>query len=129
VILSIEAKKIGFEKWEVYTDNGREHTGLDVIEWAVKGVQLGAGEILLTSVDREGTGKGFDLELVKAVSTVLSVPVIASGGMGKPEDLLPVVRDSGADAIAMASILHYERANIHDIRRFAIEARLGVRSY
>jgi cyclase len=129
MVLSIEAKQVGPERWEVYTDNGRERTGLDVIEWVKRSVAMGAGEILLTSVDREGTRTGFDVALVKAVSTEVSVPVIASGGMGKSEDLLGVVREGGADAVAMADILHYKRAEIGEIRAVAEAAGLGVRHY
>ena len=129
MVLSIEAKQVGQDRWEVYTDNGRERTSLDVIEWVKRGVALGAGEILLTSVDKEGTRKGFDIELVKAVSAEVAVPVIASGGMGKPEDLLEVVNEGGADAVAMADILHYKRAGIGDIRTVANNAGLGVRYY
>ena len=129
MVLSIEAKQIGPERWEVYTDNGRERTGLDVIDWVKRSVAMGAGEILLTSVDREGTRKGFDVDLVRAVSTEVSVPVIASGGMGKPDDLVEVVRDGGADAVAMADILHYKRATVSDIRAAAREQGLAVRDY
>lgn len=129
MVLSIEAKQIAPERWEVYTDNGRERTGLDVIEWVKRGVTMGAGEVLLTSVDREGTRKGFDISLVKAVTAEVSVPVIASGGMGKPEDLLDVVLQGGADAVAMADILHYKRAEIGEIRALAERAGLGVRHY
>jgi imidazole glycerol-phosphate synthase subunit HisF len=129
MVLSIEAKQVAFDRWEVYTDNGRERTGIDVVEWVKRGVTLGAGEILLTSVDREGTRKGFDVELVKAVSAEVAVPVIASGGMGKPEDLLVVVNEGGADAVAMADILHYKRAEIGNIRAVAENAGLGVRRY
>lgn len=129
MVLSIEAKQVGAGTWEVYTDNGRERTGLNVVEWAKSGVAMGAGEILLTSVDREGTRKGFDIALVKAVSAEVAVPVIASGGMGKPEDLLEVVNGGGADAVAMADILHYKRAEIGDIRSVAESAGLGVRHY
>lgn len=129
VALSIEAKQVGHERWEVYTENGRERTGLDVIEWVKKGVAMGAGEVLLTSVDREGTRKGFDIALVKAVSAEVAVPVIASGGMGKPDDLLPVVLEGGADAVAMADILHYRRATIGDIRATAREAGIHVRRF
>ena len=129
MVLSIEAKQVGPERWEVYTDNGRERTRLDVIEWVKRGVAMGAGEILLTSVDREGTRTGFDVALVKSVSTEVSVPVIASGGMGKSEDLLGVVREGGADAVAMADILHYKRAEIGEIRAVAEAAGLGVRYY
>jgi len=129
MVLSIEAKQVGQDRWEVYTDNGRERTGLDVVEWVKRGVAMGAGEILLTSVDREGTRKGFDIALAKAVSVEVAVPIIASGGMGKPEDLLAVVCEGGADAAAMADILHYKRAEIGDIRAVAENAGLGVRHY
>jgi imidazole glycerol-phosphate synthase subunit HisF len=129
MVLSVEAKQTMPGRWEVYTDNGRERTGLDVIEWVKKGVDLGAGEILLTSVDREGTRKGFDCPLVKAVTTEVSVPVIASGGMGQPEDLLAVVNEAHADAVAMADVLHYKRATIGEIRALAEKAGFGVRRY
>ncbi len=129
MVLSVEAKQIAPQRWEVYTDNGRERSGIDVIDWVKRGVSMGAGEILLTSVDREGTRKGFDVELVRAVANEVSVPVIASGGMGKPEDMLEVVAEGGADAVAMADILHYNRATLSDIRDRAKIARLGVRDY
>ena len=90
---------------------------------------MGAGEVLLTSVDREGTRKGFDISLVRAVSAEVSVPVIASGGMGKPEDIIDVVNLGGADAVAMADILHYNRSSIGEIRTVAEVAGLGVRHY
>lgn len=129
MVLSIEAKQIGIGRWEVYTDNGRERTGLDVIEWVKRGVSMGAGEILLTSVDREGTRKGFDIDLVQAASSEVSVPIIASGGMGSCEDMVAVARNGGADAVAMADILHYDRAGLADIRAHARAAGLGVRAY
>jgi len=129
MVLSVEAKHIRQDRWEVYTNNGRERTGLDVIEWIKRGVAMGAGEILLTSIDKEGTRKGFDIELVKAVSTEVNVPIIASGGMGKLEDLLLVVNKGGADAVAMADILHYKRTDIGKIRAIAKNAGLGVRLY
>jgi len=127
MVLSIEAKRKADGRWEAYTDNGRERTGRDVVEWARQGVELGAGEILLTSVDQEGTRKGFDLGLVRAVTDAIQVPVIASGGMGKADDLVCVVKDSGADAVAMADILHYDRAPLPEIRRAALAAGLPVR--
>ncbi len=128
MVLSIEAKHVGEQRWEVYTDNGRERTGLDVVEWAQRGVELGAGEILLTSVDREGTREGFDLELVGAVSRAVAVPVIASGGMGCPEDVVSVVRSGAADAVAMADILHYGRSTVGAIRAAARSAAIPVRT-
>ena len=129
MVLSIEAKQVAPDQWEVYTNNGRERTGINVVDWAMQGVERGAGEILLTSVDREGTRKGFDISLVTAVSSEVSVPLVASGGMGKPEDLLGVVYDGGADAVAVADILHYKRAVIGDIRSVAEQAGFGVRHY
>jgi cyclase len=129
LVLSIEAKQIGPGRWEVYTNNGRERTGLDVIEWVRRGVMLGAGEVLLTSVDREGTRRGFDVPLVRAVTAEVSVPVIASGGMGRAEDLVEAVREGQADAVAMADILHYKRATLGDIRAAARAADVAVRAY
>lgn len=127
IVLSIEAKRQGKDHWEVYTDNGRERTGLDVVEWARRGVELGAGEILLTSIDQEGTRKGFDCDLMRAVSDVVSVPVIASGGMGSPEHLVNVVQEGHADAVAMADILHYNRITIPEIREAARLSGIEVR--
>lgn len=127
MVLSIEAKRVGPGRWEAYTDNGRERTGLDVVEWAQRGVQLGAGEVLVTSVDQEGTREGFDCELVRAVSDAVPVPVIASGGMGKHQDLQNVVADGRADGVAMADILHYGRMTIPEIRAAARAAGLDVR--
>lgn len=129
MVLSIEAKRNGKGGWEAYTDNGREHTGLDVVEWAKRGVELGAGEILLTSVDREGTRKGFDIELTRAVSSIVPIPVIAGGGMGCVEDMVDVVNHGKADAVAMADILHYGRSSLGEIRGAARKAGLEVRSF
>lgn len=128
LVLSIEAKRQGKDSWEAYTDNGREKTGLDVIDWVRKGVALGAGEIMITSVDQEGTCKGFDIELVRAVSDAASIPVIASGGMGKTEHLVDVITQGHADAVAVASILHYKRASLPEIRSAAIAAGIEMRN-
>lgn len=128
VVISIDAKRSG-DGWEAYTHGGRERSGLDAIEWAKRAVELGAGEILLTSVDREGTRKGFDLPLVAAVTDVVTVPVIASGGMGKQDDLIDVVNKANASAVAMADILHYKRSDLMEIRQTAISAGLHVRNY
>ncbi len=129
VVLSIEAKEVSSHQWEVYTDNGRERSRLDVLEWAKTAVDLGVGEILLTSVDREGTLKGFDVELVRAVVGCVDVPVIASGGMGSIDDLIDVVKVGQADAVAMAHVLHYRKSNVGNIREAAKAANLGVRDY
>ncbi len=127
MVLSVEAKQIGPGKWEAYTDNGREKTGLDVIQWVTRAAELGAGEILLTSVDREGTRNGFDVELVRQVTNAVSIPVIASGGYGKLEDLSEVVEKGGADAVAIADALHYRRGSLPEIRKFALDRGLPVR--
>jgi imidazole glycerol-phosphate synthase subunit HisF len=130
MVLSIEAKEIGkSKKWEVYTDNGRESTGMNVVDWAKRGEELGAGEILLTSVDREGTRKGYDLSLIKAVTDVVTIPVIASGGMGKLDHMVDAVIDSKANAVAMADIIHFKRTTFADIREVANDAGLKVRQY
>lgn len=127
MVLSIEAKQISNSCWEAYTDNGRERTGIDVIEWAKKGVSLGAGEILLTSIDREGTRKGFDLNLNRSVTEAVSVPVIASGGMGTVDHLIEVIEVGKVSAVAMADVLHYDRLSLQEIRKAAIDRGIHVR--
>lgn len=127
IVLSIEAKQVGVNRWEAYTDGGREHSGLDVVEWANRGVALGAGEILVTSIDREGTRRGFDIQLTGAIARAVKVPVIASGGMGTPAHLVEVIREGGADAVAMADILHFNRMTLPDIRASLGEENIRVR--
>ena len=127
MVLSIEASKQGTGKWEAYTDNGREHSGIDVVTWAKRGVELGAGEILLTSVEREGTCMGFEIDLVNEVSKAVSIPVIASGGMGKTDDFIHVVKKAKADAVAMAHVLHYKKCSIQECREKAVEMGIEVR--
>ncbi len=126
VVLSIEAKHRD-GSWEAYCDNGRERTGLDVLEWSRQAEALGAGEVLLTSVDREGTREGFDVALVRTVADALGIPVIASGGMGTLEHLRAAVDEGHADAIAMAHVLHYGDLEIGDIRAAALRWGLPVR--
>ncbi len=127
VVLSIEAKHRREGGWEAYVDNGREKTGLDVLDWARRGEQLGAGEILVTSVDKEGTRKGMDYELIQAVTGTVRLPVIASGGVGNPADAVRSVTDGGVDAVAMADILHYRRYSLSAVRTAAIDAGIHVR--
>jgi imidazole glycerol-phosphate synthase subunit HisF len=126
MVLSVEAKRKSSGHWEAYIDNGREHTGLNVVQWVEHAVFLGAGEILLTSVDQEGTRKGFDLELVRAVCASVNVPVIVSGGFGSLEDVGLAVA-AGANAVAVADALHWKRAGIGEIKQFAAQQGLEVR--
>ncbi|HHJ80729.1 MAG TPA: imidazole glycerol phosphate synthase subunit HisF, partial [Candidatus Tenderia electrophaga] len=127
IVLSIEAKhRSNGNGWEAYTDNGREHTGLDVVDWAKQAATLGAGEILLTSVDQEGTRKGMDVDLIAAISDVVSIPVIASGGVGEPQHVGQALH-AGADALAVADALHYERFSVADLHQAMREAGGSVR--
>ena len=115
IVLSIEAKRQPDGHWEAYTDNGRERTGLDAIEWAKRAVDLGAGEVLLTSVDREGTKKGFELSLIQQLGPALGVPVIASGGAGSVDDV-GAAFDAGADAVAVAGLFHYKTETVASLK-------------
>jgi imidazole glycerol-phosphate synthase subunit HisF len=128
IVISIQAKQIGDGKWEAYTDAGREHSGLDVVEWAQRCEQLGAGEILLTSIDQEGTQKGFDIDLVRAVSTTVSIPVISSGGMGKIEDVEAVIKEGKSDSVAMAHVLHYKKLRLSEVRSRLLQSGVHIRS-
>ena len=126
IVVSIEAKKQGESSWEAYTDNGRQSTGLDVVKWAKKAEMLGAGEILLTSVDQEGTERGLDLELINEVAKTVSIPVIASGGVSSPDDAVKGLK-AGADAVAIASVLHYKKYDIDDIKKVLAKEKVPVR--
>lgn len=107
IVLSVEAKQRPDGSWEALTDNGRERTGVDVLAWVAEAERLGAGEIMVTSVDMEGTRKGFDHALMRAVRAAVSIPVIGCGGAGKAGDVIAAVRDDGLDAVACASLFHY----------------------
>ncbi|MGE0581166.1 MAG: imidazole glycerol phosphate synthase subunit HisF [Steroidobacteraceae bacterium] len=127
MVLSIEAKLQATGQWEVYTDCGRERSGTSAIDWARRGVELGAGEILVTSIDREGTRKGFDLDLTRAIAAAVEVPVIASGGYGETDHLQQVV-NAGADAVAFADALHYKRTSLAALRKAAQRFGIPTRS-
>lgn len=118
IVVSIEAKKLPDGRYECYTDNGRERTGIEVLGWARQVAELGAGEILLTCIDQEGTGKGFDLDLTRQVAQAVPIPVIACGGAGRKEDIRKVILCGGADAVCLASLLHYHYLGSVDASRF-----------
>ncbi len=116
VVSSIEAKKKTSSSWEIFINNGRDSTGIDAVYWAKKCEELGAGELFVTSVDREGTRKGFDVELMQAISSKVNLPVIASGGMGKIEDLGDLLTNTNVDGVAVADVLHYKRLTVEELR-------------
>jgi len=118
IVVAIDAKQVAPGKWEVFTHGGRNATGLDAVEWAKKMESLGAGELLLTSMDRDGTKSGFDLGLTRAVSDAVSVPVIASGGVGGLQDLADGIKEGRADAVLAASIFHYGQHTVQEAKRF-----------
>jgi len=128
IVVAIDAKQTAENKWEIFTHGGRKPTGIDAIEWGRKMVELGAGEILLTSMDRDGTRDGFDLKLTRAMSDAVSVPVIASGGVGNLQHLADGVIKGGADAVLAASIFHFADYRISEAKHFmanhGIEMRL-----
>lgn len=126
IVLAVDAKKRADNTgWNVYVEGGRKDTGIDCMEWILKGVSLGAGEILLTSMDADGTKEGFDLELYKAVSKMVNVPVIASGGCGKLEDFKSALEVS--DAALAASIFHYEESSVQNVKKYLKEEGVAVR--
>ena len=127
IVLAIDARRCGENKWEVYVHGGRTPTGIDAIEWAKQGVALGAGEILLTSMDADGTKNGYDISLTKAVSEVVNVPVIASGGAGKLEDFYEVLTEGGADAVLAASVFHYKTFTIQQVKEYLRDRGIEVR--
>ncbi len=127
IVLAIDARRCGENKWEVYVHGGRTPTGIDAIEWAKQGVALGAGEILLTSMDADGTKAGYDIPLTKAVSEAVNVPVIASGGAGKLEDFYEVLAEGGADAVLAASVFHYKTFTIQQVKEYLRDRGIEVR--
>ena len=127
IVVAIDAKRAGDGKWEVYTHGGRNATGLNAVDWARKVASLGAGEILLTSMDRDGTASGYDIPLNLAVSRAVEVPVIASGGAGSLDHLAEVLRDGGASAVLAASIFHFGTFTVRQAKERLREAGLPVR--
>jgi cyclase len=126
VVLSIDAKRNNKGSWDVYVKGGRENTGIDAIEWAKQGQDLGAGEICINSIDTDGVKKGYDLELNQKLSSLLTIPIIASGGAGKMEDFAEVLK-VGADAALAASVFHYKEIPIADLKNFLHNQQIPVR--
>jgi len=127
IVVAIDAKQTAPGKWEVFTHGGRNATGMDAVEWAIKLQELGAGELLLTSMDRDGTKSGFDLGLTRAVSDAVGIPVIASGGVGGLQDLADGVLQGHADAVLAASIFHYGQHTVGEAKRFMAERGIPMR--
>ncbi|MCD6422519.1 MAG: imidazole glycerol phosphate synthase subunit HisF [Elusimicrobia bacterium] len=128
IVVAIDAKKTGKKKWEVYTYGGRKSTGIDAIRWAKTVEKLGAGEILLTSMDKDGTKNGYDIELTKAISTLVKIPVIASGGAGKISHIYDVFKKGKADAALAASIFHYGIYSIKKVKEYLQKKGIPVRN-
>ena len=126
IVVAIDAKKVG-NHWEVFTHGGRKATGINAVSWAQKMAELGAGELLVTSMDRDGTKKGFDNELMKLISDVVEVPIIASGGVGNLQHLVDGVKDGGADAVLAASIFHYGEFTIQEAKQYMAKNNIEVR--
>jgi len=126
-VLAIDAKRAGAGAWHVYIRGGRDDTGIDAIEWAARGEALGAGEILLTSMDTDGVQDGFDCELTRTVSRATHIPVIASGGAGKPEHFTRVLTQGEADAALAASIFHYGTYTVADLKQHLAADGVPVR--
>src|SRR6185295_16125444 len=127
IVVSIDAKSVAPDKWGVFSHGGRKDTGLDAVEWAKRAVSLGAGEIVLNSIDADGTKAGFDLVITRRVSESVSVPVVGSGGAGKLEHMADVLLDGKADAVLAASIFHFGTYTVGDVKRFLAEQKIPVR--
>jgi len=127
IVLAIDAKQVAENKWEVFTHGGRKSTGMDAIEWAFKGVEKGAGELLITSMDRDGTKSGFDNKLLEKISAHVKVPVIASGGAGTLQHIFEAFEIGKADAMLAASIFHFKTFTISEVKNYLIEKGIPVR--
>ncbi|PHS77391.1 MAG: imidazole glycerol phosphate synthase subunit HisF, partial [Rhodospirillaceae bacterium] len=127
IVVAVDAKTVSPGKFEIFTHGGRKPTGIDAVEWVKRMAEYGAGEILLTSMDRDGTKQGFNLELTRAVADAISIPVIASGGVGTLEHMVEGVRDGHASAVLAASIFHFGTYTIGETKRYMAEHGIDVR--
>lgn len=127
IVVSIDAKKVAPDRWEVFSHGGRKATGLEAVDWARRAVSLGAGEIVLNSIDADGTKAGFDLVITRRVSEAVGVPVVASGGAGKLEHMAEVLMEGKADAVLAASIFHFGEYTVGDVKEFLARKGISVR--
>lgn len=127
VVLSIDAKKVGDNKWNVFINGGRTDTGLDAIEWAKRGVELGAGELVMNNMNTDGVKDGYDIELMKSVSQVVNVPIIASGGAGNKEHFYDVLTNGQADGALAASVFHFREIRIRELKKYLSEKGIEMR--
>ena len=127
IVVAIDARRVGPGKWEVYTHGGRRPTGRDAVAWAQEVTSLGAGELLVTSMDEDGRGHGYDVELLRAISEAAPVPLIASGGAGAPEHLYSAIVDGKADAVLAASIFHFGRYRIREVKEYLAARGVPIR--
>ncbi len=127
IVVSIDAKKVAPDRWEVFSHGGRKSTGLDAVEWATRAVSLGAGEIVLNSIDADGTKKGFDLVITRRISESVGVPVVASGGAGTLQHMADVLLEGRADAVLAASIFHFGEYTVADVKKFLAQKQIPVR--
>lgn len=127
IVLSIEAKRKSDSGWEAYTDGGREKTGIDAIQWAKKAIKLGVGEIILTSIDYDGTKNGYDIDLIKEISSFSSVPIVVHGGANGPESFFDVLKKCRPEGMSAGSIFHYGDYSIKDIKKYLINKKLPIR--
>src|SRR5436190_11738679 len=127
IVVSIDAKKVGPERWEVFSHGGRKATGLEAVDWARRAVSLGSGEIVLNSIDADGTKAGFDLVITRRISDAVGVPVVASGGAGRLEHMADVLEQGKADAVLAASIFHFGEYTVSDVKRFLANKNIPVR--
>jgi cyclase len=127
IVVSIDAKRVAPDRWEVFSHGGRKSTGLDAVEWAVRAVALGSGEIVLNSIDADGTKAGYDLAITRRISESVGVPVVASGGAGKLEHMAAVLQDGKADAVLAASIFHFGEYTVNDVKHYLAAHGIAVR--
>ena len=127
IVLSVEAKKISDKKWEAYTEGGRQRTNIDAIDWIKKAIELGVGEIIITSIDRDGTRRGYEVDLIGEVASFALVPIICHGGAGKMEDFKEAIKNIKVDAVASSSVFHYNDFSVEALKKYLFKENIDVR--